>query len=75
MTSYVVKDGHTLGYLIDGHPTLMGVLAGSVLKGGHDPKNGVVSIVPGHTKVRSAIEADFYTFRVVLPPNFTEADN
>lgn len=70
MTNYVVKDEHTLGYLIEGHPTLMDVLAGSVLKGGHDPKNGVVAIVPGHTRIRPAAKVDFQMFRVSLPPNF-----
>ena len=41
-TRYVVKDEHTLGYLQEGSP-YMGVLQGSVLKGGHDWKNGPVS--------------------------------
>jgi hypothetical protein len=71
---YVVMDEHTLGYLVDKTPTLMGVLAGSVLKGGHDWKNGAVSIVPGHTKLRMATEADFEFFRVMLPPDFVPAD-
>jgi hypothetical protein len=67
---YVVKDEHTLGYEIN--PTLMGVLAGSIIKGGHDWKNGPVPITPGHTKLRPAKEADFHTFRVVVPIDFKD---
>lgn len=69
---YVVMDEHTLGYLIPETPSFMGVLAGSVLKGGHDPLNGPAVIVPGHTKLRQATELDFKAFRVSLPPCFRE---
>lgn len=67
---YVVMDEHTLGYLDETSPWLMGVLAGSVLKGGYNPLNGPVSIVPGHTRLRQATEADFAAYRVVVPPDF-----
>lgn len=67
---YVVMDEHTLGYVDDANPQWMGVLAGSVLKGGRDPKNGSAVIVPGHTVLRPATEADFAAFRVVIPPDF-----
>ncbi|WP_146187180.1 hypothetical protein [Novimethylophilus kurashikiensis] len=67
---YVVKDDHTLGYLYYAQPTLMGVLFGSAIKGGHDSKNGPVSILPGHTKLRPATVEDFATFRVQVPPDF-----
>lgn len=66
---YVVKDEHTLGYL-DGNSSLMSILAGSVIKGGHDWKNGPVAIVPGCTKLRRATVADFEAFRVQMPPDF-----
>lgn len=72
-TRYVVKDEHTLGFLDETKSPLMGVLAGSALKGGHDPKNGPVAIVPGHTRLRPASEADFDAFRVAIPPDFKEA--
>ena len=64
---YVVKGEHTLGYLVEGAPNLMGVLAGC-----HDPKNGSVYINP-HTDIRSATVKDFADYRVALPPDFLEA--
>ncbi|AGR47637.2 hypothetical protein SmphiM12_005 [Sinorhizobium phage phiM12] len=67
MTTYVVLNGHTLGYLFDGFPTdkpeWMGVLAGSVLLGGYDWKNGPVVVLPGND-VRLATKEDFDFFRV-----------
>ncbi len=68
MIKYVVKEEHTLGYLIEGQPGMMGVLAGSVLKGGHDWKNGPVPYFP--EELRPARKEDFEIFRVVLPPDF-----
>ena len=70
MTKYVVKDEHTLGYMIEQMPGFMAVLHGSVLKGGHDWKNGAV-----HTfgsVIRPATEEDFKEYRVHLPPDFKE---
>lgn len=68
--SYVVLDEHTLGYLLEASSQLMGVLAGSALRGGHDWKNGPVPITPGDPRIRPATLADFETFRVVPPPGF-----
>jgi hypothetical protein len=69
-TRYVVMDGHTLGYLIPEMPNYVGVLAGSVLKGGPDSMQGTALIVPGHTQVRQAELEDFTNFRVMPPPCF-----
>lgn len=67
LVKYVVKDENTLGYLIEGSP-FMGVLHGSVLKGGHDWKNGPVSLFGAVT--RPATEDDFKAYRVALPCDF-----
>lgn len=66
---YVVLNEHTLGYLYTRDQT-MGVLHGSVLKGGHDWKNGDVSIVLGSDHLRKATVEDFNEYRVVVPSNF-----
>jgi hypothetical protein len=70
-TSYVVMNDNTLGFI---NPTLlpgqMGVLHGSVLKGGHNWLNGPVLIAPSDV-LRPATLDDFKTFRVVPPPGFT----
>lgn len=71
-TRYVVMDEHTLGYLIPEMPGYIGVLAGSVLKGGADPMQGTALITPGHTRVRQAEMEDFTNFRVMPPPCFRE---
>jgi hypothetical protein len=67
---YVVKDENTLGYIDPATPTVMGVMSGCILYGGHDPKNGQVAIVPGHTSLRPATAADFDFYRVSVPPDF-----
>lgn len=67
---YVVKNNNTLGYLIDECPNIMGVLAGSVILGGHDWKNGPVSTFG--SDIRRATAEDFSFFRVVIPPDFQE---
>lgn len=64
---YVVKDENTLGYLQAGSPS-MGVLRGSVLKGGHDWMNGPLSIEGA--SIRPATKEDFEAYRVALPPDF-----
>ncbi|MDK9702406.1 MAG: hypothetical protein OEL20_04650 [Sulfuritalea sp.] len=64
--SYVVKDGHTMGYIFDAQPHLMGVLSSK--KGGHHPNGGPVSI--SFSNIRPATVEDFRTFRVVVPPDF-----
>lgn len=64
---YVVLDEHTLCYRIDGQTpgwkNFVGVLQGSVLRGGHDWRNGSVCISP-RSNVREATQADFDFFRV-----------
>jgi hypothetical protein len=62
---YVVMNEHTLGYIENARP-LMGVLAGSVLKGGHSWLNGPVSTFG--CVVRDANLADFEAYRVSPPP-------
>lgn len=69
---YVVLGEHTLGYLQEG-TVMMGVLAGSVIKGGHSWKNGPVAIVPGYTQLRPATLSDFEVYRVLPPPGFAES--
>lgn len=65
---YVVKDGHTLGYIFDAQPGLMGVLSST--KGGHHPNGGPVSI--SFSEIRPATVEDFETFRVKVPPDFNK---
>jgi hypothetical protein len=60
---YVVMNENTLGYIFDTQPKTMGVLAGSVIKGGHDWKNGPVPIRDSDS-IRPATKADFDVFRV-----------
>jgi hypothetical protein len=63
---YVVKDGHTLGYIFDAQPELMGVLSSN--KDGHHHNGGPVSIFGSN--ITPATVEDFETFRVALPPDF-----
>lgn len=63
---YVVKDEHTLGYIFDAQPGLMGVLSSN--KHGHHPNGGPVSIFGAN--VRLATVEDFAVFRVAVPPDF-----
>lgn len=67
-TQYVVMNEHTLGYIQGESPNMMGVLHGSVLKGGHDWKNGPVSTFG--TSLRPATLADFEENRVLPPSDF-----
>lgn len=62
-TRYVVKDEHTLGYIYDEQPHLLGVLHGSVIRGGHDWRNGPVAI-SSDENLRKATQADFDFYRV-----------
>lgn len=64
--AYVVKDEHTLGYIFDAQPGLMGVLSSN--KNGHHPNGGPVSTFGAN--IRPAMVEDFATFRVVVPPDF-----
>ena len=59
---YFVKDGHTLGYVYKAAPNTFCVLAGSVLKGGHDPLCGITTTFGA--ELRPATLEDFETFRV-----------
>jgi hypothetical protein len=61
MTKYVVLNENTLGYMIK--PNLMGVLHGSVLKGGHSELNGPVTLMPSD-KLRPATQKDFDDYSV-----------
>lgn len=67
MVRYIVKGEHTLGYVINAafcapNYCSIGILAGSVLRGGHDPKSGWT--VAAETEIRDATLADFETYRV-----------
>lgn len=62
MSKYVVKNENTLCYRQEGSE-LLGVLAGSVIRGGHDWKNGAVSVGPSDT-LRPATLEDFDAYRV-----------
>lgn len=68
---YLVMDEKTLCYRLD-PPQLffVGVLAGSVLRGGCGPLDGTAAIVPNVTRLRAATEIDFEFFRVALPNDF-----
>lgn len=60
---YVVLDEHTLCYRLDSGPKTLGVLHGSVLRGGHDWKNGPVTFVH-ESQLRPATLEDFDFYRV-----------
>lgn len=61
---YVVLNENTLGVVFKAQPNVVDVLAGSVLKGGHDPKNGIVFFSYGIDDVRLATKDDFDEYRV-----------
>lgn len=60
---YVVLGEHTLCYRIPQTPSVLGVLSGSVVRGGYSPLNGPVSTMPGD-ELRPATLEDFDFFRV-----------
>ena len=63
--AYVVFKESTLGYLFKiGNTVNLGVLHGSVLKGGLDWLNGPYDVTYQMDKVRVATKADFDDFRV-----------
>lgn len=64
MPRYIVINENTLAYTQEGS-LMVGVLAGSVLKGGANPLNGPIFISPSD-KWRDATFEDFDTFRVFL---------
>lgn len=63
---YVVKNENTLGYIFRGREHTMGVLAGNVTRGGHEPFNGPAPVTPSD-KVRAATREDFDSYRVQAP--------
>jgi hypothetical protein len=71
MTQYVVVNENTLGYVIPGNG--VGVLAGSVLRGGADWKNGPISLNVSD-KVRPAIREDFDSYRVCVTGYIARGD-
>lgn len=68
MSKYLVVNENTLCYAQEG-TVMLGVLTGSVLRGGRDWKNGAIFVAPSD-KVRPATEEDFESYRVCLPPDF-----
>lgn len=69
-TVYVVLNENTLGYVQTPNTRFMGILHGSVLRGGHDWRNGNVHVTGGIDKLRPATEQDFADYRVECPPDF-----
>lgn len=61
--TYHVLNGHTLGYIYAQQPESFNVLHGSVVRGGHDWRNGPVAISQLDT-LRPATLADFEDYRV-----------
>lgn len=62
MDKYIVKNENTLCYRQEG-TQFVGVLAGSVIRGGHNPLNGSIIIAPSDA-LRPATLEDFEFFRV-----------
>jgi hypothetical protein len=65
-TTYLVKDGHTLGFIFSAQPNIFCPLARSVVLGGHDPNGGCVALGQNENVVL-ATQADFDRFRVHPP--------
>lgn len=60
---YVVLNENTLCYRIEATPSMLGVLAGSVRRGGHNPLYGPVSFTPS-CALREATQKDFDEYSV-----------
>jgi hypothetical protein len=60
--NYVVLNENTLGIILASRT--VEVLAGSVIKGGHNPLNGPVAFNPSIDRARLATAQDFETFRM-----------
>lgn len=62
---YVVENENTLGYLFknENNTLMLGVLAGSVIKNGHDWLNGPTPVIKSRT-YRLATQQDFDHYRV-----------
>lgn len=72
--SYVVLNDNTLGYISELHPGTMGVLAGSITRGGHAWINGPVALASSD-EIRPATNSDFGFYHIDIPPDFAEARN
>ncbi len=68
VSKYIVVNENTLCYRVEGSK-FPGVLAGSVVRGGHDPKNGAIILSPSDV-IRDATLEDFKEYRVQLPTDF-----
>lgn len=74
-TTYFVKDGNTLCCADDSRPDTMTVLAGDILRGGHNPINGAIPMPRDKSRLRPATLADFKEFRVDPIDHMTRAAN
>ena len=72
MVRYIVVNENTLGYVDDTASSLVGVLAGSVIRGGHKFIDGPFHVSP-RDAVRSATLADFDAYRVEAPAHLAAA--
>lgn len=64
MTRYIVINENTLAYTVE-NSFMVGVLAGSVIKGGRNPLNGPIFVCPSD-KWRDATFEDFDHFGIHL---------
>ena len=69
-TQYFVCDENTLCYQIEGDP-MLGVLAGSVIRGGRNPLNGVTHRETFRT-VRQATVEDFAVYRIAMNRHYAK---
>ncbi len=70
---YIVVNENTLGYVDFRYPDAslsVGVLRGNVFKGGPDPKNGPIVVLPQVNRVRPATLEDFESYRISVPSSF-----
>jgi hypothetical protein len=65
MPKIVVLNENTLGYLFNIDEFLwLGILDGSVIRGGHSWLNGPVAVIQPIDKIRPATQKDFKEYRV-----------
>ena len=69
--TYIVVNESTLCYRQEGTTFVGGVLAGSVLRGGHDWKDGPI-LLASSDHIRAATEEDFGAFRVATRGHLPE---
>lgn len=60
----LVMNENTLGFFTQQSQPYFQILAGDLLNGGHDWKNGVTCAMIGFDHLRPAVQADFDRFRV-----------